>query len=238
MTVVRVMKPEGEKRFREYIATVRENPSATRPDLSTSPYSVEFGSRIEVDEPVSFNSKLELAGYINEKFKDADIQREIVIGESGMWTWLAYFWFDQLTCDPQTGCQKIREEAKYICTKDYRDYYRHLVAGPYSIYSLYGSRLSKIFLYSPVYEHNDFIEQIASRQFLISNLSLIEVLYCLYWDENMKRPKIGAQSRKKPGNLRRFIKVIQQFELTYHIYSLSAQEIINLLPQEFDEWKM
>jgi len=238
MIAVRIMMPEGESKFREYITALRENASAACPDLNIEPYSSEFSPHIEVDSDISFNSKLELAEYINEKFRKTDVKREKIIGENGLWTWLAYLWFDPLTCfDSSTGNRIIREEAKYICSSDYRDYYRHLVAGPYRIYSLHGSDFSKIFLYSPIHEHNDFIEQIASRQFLISHPNLIEVLFRLYWDESKEKPKSGAQSRGKPGTLRRFVKVIQQFELTYDVYSLSAEEIIRLLPEEFNKWK-
>ena len=238
MIIVRIMMPEGESKFREYITALREEPSTTCPYLNIEPYSMEFIPHIEVDRDISFNSKMELAEYINEKFNEADIRREEITGESGLWTWLAYLWFNSLTCfDPSRGNRIIREEAKYICSSDYRDYYRHLVAGPYSIYSLHGPELSKIFLYSPTHEHNDFIEQIASRQFLISHPNLVEVLFRLYWDNSRERPKSGAQSRNKAGTLRRFVKVIQQLELTYDVYSLSAEEIIHLLPEEFNKWK-
>jgi len=230
--------PEGESKFIEYITALRKVPSATCPDLNIEPYSKEFSPYIEVERDISFNSKMELAEYINGKFDKAGVRREEIIGKSGLWTWFAYLWFDSLTCfDSRAGNRSIREEAKYICSSDYRDYYRHLVAGPYYIYSLHGSGLSKIFLYSPIHEHNDFIEQIASRQFLISHQNLIEALFRLYWDNKKVRPRSGAQSRNRAGTLRRFVKVIQQLELTYDVYSLSSEEIIRLLPDEFNEWK-
>jgi len=238
MIIVRVMTPEGESKFREYITALKGDLSAARPDLNIEPYSKEFSPVVEIDNEIHFDSKMELAEYVNKEFRRVGIRRETIINESGLWTWLAYLWFDLLTCfDPSTGSRRIREVAKYICSSDYRDYYRHLVAGPYSIYSLYGPDLSRIFLYSPVDEHNDFIEQIASRQFLISHQNLIEVLFSLYWDESRRKPKSGAQSRNKPGTLRRFVRVIQQLELTYDIYSLSKNEIIRLLPDEFNKWE-
>jgi hypothetical protein len=233
----RALSVDGEKKFKEYISTVRENLSVPRPNLNSAPFSIEFIPELHIEESISFNSKAELARYIQEQICRWGLKRENVIDKNLFWSWLAYIWFDQLTLfDPDTGYRIIKEEAKYVCSRDYRDYYRHLVAGPYLILSLLGPRLSRIFLHSPVYEHNDFIEQIASRQFLITHPNLIEVVDLLYWDENKSRPKQGAQSRNKLGNLRRFIKVIQQLELTYDIYSLSKDDIVHILPDEFRDW--
>ena len=238
MIPLRIMLFEGEGEFRNYINRIRDNPFTPRPDLDNPPYSQEFSPRVMIDESHTFRSKMEMAEYLDRTFTQSGVRREDVIGKDGLWTWLAYLWFDTLTdFNPETGSRRLREEAKYICSRDYRDYYRHFVAGPYSIYSLHGPNLSKIFLHNPVYELNDFNEQFASRQFLISHKNLTEAFKLLYWDEQNDKPKRGAQSKRRPGHHIRFVKVIQQFELTYDIYSLSAQEIIDLLPEEFAAWK-
>lgn len=238
MISLRIMSQTGEDKFREYIKSLRNNSLAPCPDdLNNHPYSEEFYPKIQVDESKVFATKMDLAQYLDGIFSKAGVRREEVLGKNGLWTWLAYLWFNQLThVDDSAGMRKIDEPAKYICSSDYRDYYRHFVAGPYNIYSLHRNNAG-IFLYSPVYEHNDFIEQIASRQFIISHQNLIEAFSILYFDGTSKRPKKGAQSRKRPGNIRRFVKIIQQLELTYDIYSMSAQQIIDRLPHEFKEWK-
>lgn len=236
MIPARIMLPEGENRFRMYINELRQNPMTLRPDLNNPPYSKEFSPRVLFDETRTFNTKMELAEYLHTVFTGVGIHRQNLIGKNGLWTWLAYTWFDQLA-PVKDGSRIIREEAKYICSSDYRDYYRHLIAGPYIIYSLHGSENSLLFLYSPIHEHNDFIEQFASRQFIISHRNIIEAVTKLYLDAGTGKPKVGAQSRNRGGNIRRFVKIIQQFELTYDIYSMSSQQILNLLPHEFDEWR-
>jgi hypothetical protein len=239
MMNLRIMLQEGEQKFKEYIHNLRANPHYQRPDLNTEPFSKEFSPVISIDKTRQFNSKMELAEYLQSCFEGAGLKREDVLPLNGLWTWLAYIWFDQLApiTNPATGERVIREDAKYICSSDYRDYYRHLVSGPYSIYSLHGADNSNIFLYSRVNEHNDFIEQFASRQFIISHKNIVEAIHRLYFDCQRRQPKKGAQSRKKLGNIRRFVSVIQQFELTYDIYTMSADSILKLLPSEFDEWK-
>jgi len=239
MMNLRVMLPEGERKFREYIHNMRTNPRYQYPELSNEPFSKEFLRVISIDEKKHFESKMELAEYLHNCFKVANLKREDALQQNGLWTWLAYVWFDQLApiTNSATGERNIKEDAKYICSSDYRDYYRHLVSGPYSIYSLHGTENSRIFLYSRVYEHNDFIEQFASRQFIISHKNIVEAIRTLYFDCQKGKPKKGAQSITKPGNIRRFVSVIQQFELTYDIYTISPERILDLLPDEFKNWK-
>lgn len=238
MIPLRTMLVEGESEFGNYIKQIRNNPSTLRPDLDNAPYSQEFSPRVMIDESHTFRSKMEMAEYLDGILTQAGVRREDVIGKNSLWTWIAYLWFDQLApVDEVTGKRQIRERARYICSSDYRDYYRHLVAGPYDIYSLHGNN-SRVFLCSPVYKLNDFIEQIASRQFIISHPNLIEAFSILYFDRASGRPKMGAQSRRRAGNIRRFVKIIQQFELTYDIYSMSPEQIIDLMSEEFSEWRL
>lgn len=237
MIPVRIMLKDGEQIFREYIQSLRRNPNSDRPDLDKEQYSKEFNPKIEVEENKSFNSKLDLAKYLEERFNKANVGRNDILGENGLWTWLAYCWLNQLAPSTDDGSREIREDARYICNDDYRDYYRHLIAGPYSIYSLHGEENSRLFLCSPVNKHNDFIEQFASRQFIISSKKIVQAISELYFNQEEKKPKTGVLSRNKKGNIRRFIRIIQQFELTYDIYNMEPEEIKNLLPDEFNEWK-
>lgn len=237
MIRIRIMLSDGENEFRKYINDLRRGLPSVYPDLNDSIYSKDFDFDIYIEEGKKFKSKLELAQYLVGLFASKNLRREDVIGNNGLWTWLAYIWFDQLSTRVDTGKRIIREDERYVCSSDYRNYYRHLIAGPYNIFSLHGRDNSLLFLYSPVNEHNDFIEQVASRQFMISYNNLIETLSRLYLDREKMRPKKGAQSRKKGGSLRRFINFIQQLQLTYDIYSMSSEKIIEHLPEEYDEWK-
>ncbi|RLI76483.1 hypothetical protein DRP05_12820 [Archaeoglobales archaeon] len=241
MIPLRIMLSEGEDQFRKYIQQVKIDSSISRPDLNQNRYSKEFSPKIEVEEKVSFESKFDLAKYLYDLFDKAGVTRKDVLKEKGLWTWLAYLWFDQLTNDLKNI---LKREEYYICTEpsNYRRYYLHLVASPYIIYSLfinsrYGVHISMPFLYNEVWKSNDFAEHVAPNQFIISHENLVDTIYKLYYDESKNRPKKGVTDRNKPGSIRRFVKVIRQFELTYDIYSMTSDQIIELLPSEFDFWK-
>ncbi len=236
MIYLRFFSEEGIDRFRTHIQSVKENPHTPLPDLNSEPYSHEFQPRMKIDETKLFTTRMEMAEYLISSFEEAGIGRNAVIRRSDLWSWLSYLWFDQL-CPVENGSRRLKETARYICSSDYTDYYRHYVAISYDIYSIHGEAKSKLFLYGPLYLHNDFIEQFASRQNIIANSDLVEVAYRLYWDTSLDRPKRGVQSKNKPGNHRRLLKIIEQFELTYDIYSMASNEILSLLPAEFNVWK-
>jgi hypothetical protein len=230
------MLQEGEQKFREYIHNLKTNPLCQRPDLNSEPFSKGFSPVISIDETRQFNSKMELAEYLQDCFAGAGLKREDVVPLNGLWTWLAYIWFEQLTNQRRNI---LKREEHYICPtpSNFRRYYIHLVAPLYVIYSLHNLPFSRLFLYNPPWEINDFTERVATNQFLISHKNIVEAIYKLYFDPQRRQPKRGAQSRTKPGNIRRFVSVIQHFELTYDIYTMSADRILNLLPSEFDDWK-
>ena len=236
MINLRIMLPEGEQKFREYINKLKTDPSTPRPDLNNKAFSEEFSPVVSVDEARQFNSKVELAEYLHKCFERTGLKRENILPLNGLWTWLAYIWFEQLTNQRRNI---LKREEHYICNSpsNFRRYYIHLVAPLYAIYSLHNLPFSMLFLYNPPWEINDFTERLAANQFLISHRNIVEAIYRLYFDSQRQQPKRGAQSKTEPGCTRRFVKVIQQLELTYDIYSMSAEAIINLLPSEFDNWK-
>lgn len=66
----------------------------------------------------------------------------------------------------------------------------------------------------------DVSGRFASRMQLISNRALVQAVDKLYFDpgsEGAGRPKRGALTRTRPGNLRRLVTVVQQLDLTYDL---------------------
>lgn len=237
MTEIRVLADRGTELVRDYLAGVKTDPKKSPPldKLSHSPWSSEFTPHIEV-ESLPAKSRVEIGKYLVELFKKSGVDRKELLNNPGVWSWLALLWFDSLCPVEADGTRRVRESARYVCSTHYTDYYRHLVASSWDIYYLYADK-ARLFLWTPLHTHNDFIEQLASRQNIITNKGLIEAFDRLYWDLKANRPKSGAQSRRKPGNFRRLLSFIKQIDLTYDLHAMSADEIIALLPTEYDAWK-
>ena len=131
-------------------------------------------------------------------------------------------------------------DCRHILEPGYPNGHRHLLAGPYLVYSLYGlgEDLSRLLLWTPLHVESQFHNELAGRQTLITNKGLLHAADKLYFDKSDNKPKRGALMEKNsPGTLLRFINIVQQLDLTYDLYSMSGEEILALLPPEFDKWK-
>ena len=128
---------------------------------------------------------------------------------------------------------------RHILEPGYRYGHNHLIAGAYLVYSVYGlnETLSKLLLYTPLHSESKFHHQLAQRQSIITNKGLMEAADLLYFSEPKEKPKSGALAQNKAGTLFRFIDIIQQLDLNYDLYSMTGDEVLQLLPAEFDRWK-
>jgi hypothetical protein len=157
----------------------------------------------------------------------------------GLWAWLTLFHFDQVCPKKQANTRKpFKEEYRYIpASSNFQKYYRHLLFGPYVVYRAHKdtSQNAMCLLAGPVHVTNDIIEQLASRNELVSNPSVVEAATRLYIDSVSGDFKKGAKGSGK-GSPRRFHKVLEQFDLTFDIYGSTADRIIELLPKEFDRF--
>ena len=134
------------------------------------------------------------------------------------------------------GGESLADHSRWIpeTTTSWR-YYRHLLAGPYRIYSAHRGDPSRaiLVLCGPLGKPGDIVEQLASRLEYITNPSILEAAATLYFDHGRRKPKSGAASRNGKGTIRRFIDVIGQFDVTWDLYSLNPGSILKMLPSEF-----
>jgi hypothetical protein len=72
---------------------------------------------------------------------------------------------------------------------------------------------------------------------MIACLPIVQMTIKLYWDPNTNRWKDGASATEGPGVILRLMEVLGQFDLTYDLHSLTADQLYNMLPKEFDRFK-
>jgi len=236
MKELRCLSEPGRVAFTDYLQRIRQGASEEPPvaELSREPFSIEFLPLVQVDESLVFPTRYQMGEYLNTVLKGID--RNTLLANQGIWDYLTLLWFNQV-CPQNEGQRSIRENARYIVSPDRTDYYRHLVLCAWELYSLHGI-YSRLFLECPPHIHNDWTEQLASRQEIITNKALIEAADRLYWDKNQQRPKTGATDRNRPGNVRRLVLVMRQLDLTYDLHAMSVDEIVSLLPpREFRRWR-
>ena len=80
------------------------------------------------------------------------------------------------------------------------------------------------------------MEQIASRLELVTNKAIMSIATELYIDEETDLPKRGAGG-KSGGSPRRLADIFNQFDLTWDLYYMDKDHILQMLPAEFDRFR-
>ncbi len=234
MTTLRRLNAKGIAEFRSFLARIRageefqQSPAVLYVDSTSEPLSKEI--RIDAKR---FKRKYDAAKYLHELLAPMDSPSLMI--DEGLWSWLALFYFDQLSPVGSDGKRRPREDYHYIPVKGGFRSDRHLLSGPYKLYAMHSER-SRLLLHPPLHEHGQFVYDLGWRRDLITNRGLVEAIDSLYWNAKGKRPKRGATTASSAGNLRRFISVIQQLDFNYDLFGMTGPEIVALLPAEFEAW--
>lgn len=230
----------GVETFRTYLDNLRVGYNDAPPyDLLTNPkasHPVKGAGRIALRK---FETRLDVAHYFDEAL--AEIEADNIENDVRLWSWLSLFYFDHVCPPDRMGKRKPGRDYRHIPEPGYRYGHRHLIGGAYLVYTVYGlgEDISKLLLYTPPHIESQFNHELATRQSFITNKGIMEAAFLLYFDPSIKKPRRGAQLKKSaPGTLYRFIDVIQQLDLNYDLYSMTGDEIISILPAEFDKWKV
>jgi hypothetical protein len=238
MAYLRKLNEHGIERMRAFLVELELNPATPVPlgilsDLATSE---ELPVNLSVEQR-RFGSRMAAAEYLYGVFSSlggGGLDRD-----PGVWAWLSLLYFDELCPKRKDGSRKLREVARLIASGHAFRYYRHLLAGPYLIFKAFreNPETAKIVLSGPLDTISDFIEQLASRQDFVQNKAVIGAATALYFDEHTGKPKRGAADTKhSPGTLRRFVDIINQFEPTWDLYSMTAKQLVAKLPHEFSSY--
>lgn len=193
-----------------------------------------MGISIEI---IPFKDRFHAAAHLHAALEPIGSHPDLII-DSGLWTWLALAWLDELA-PAVLGVRRLRARPRWVlAADDYTRYYRHLLAGPYRIYvaHLENPERARAVLATDVAKPGEVVEQFASRQNLVTSPGVMDSLTHLYYDAVTQKLRRGASS-KGSGSSRRFADLLQQLDLTYDIYEMSVGEILSLLPQEFDKFK-
>jgi hypothetical protein len=118
---------------------------------------------------------------------------------------------------------------------NHRTRYRHLVRTAWSLVRVHGNAAHFI-LTGPLHVHGEAAEQLGAYQDVITCKPLIAAIASLAWDVERARLKRGFGG-SGPGSARRVHVVASQFRLTYDLDSMRPEQILTLLPREFDRFR-
>jgi hypothetical protein len=231
-TPIRRLNEKGLKFFQDYIGRIAGGEKNDPPIaiLTDDNWSESVDLNLDVDGSRTFTTRYEMGEYLVQLFDG--INPQVVIADTGLWSWLALLWFNQLCPAKADGSRKPSKPYNYILSPNYNHRPRHALRTTWQLVSGYGEAAHFLLSKGPN-ERGELLEQLAARQFFIGCKGIIETASQLYSDPARNTFKVGSTSQKRRGNIRRYINYLQQLELTYDLYTLPRNEIINMLPAEY-----
>lgn len=240
MSEIRRFTDAGLSATREFLNSLRLGSEVDVDELLTSDAHTVLMSSDVAFEVKSFEDRQEAAEFFHELLQPLTAHYQDLERDAGLWTWLSLKWLDVLApIDPLTGRRLVRQTERYVLRPhDFQTYYRHYLSGPYRIYKAHYDDVSRVraVLATPVTSPGEVVEQIASKQDIISNASLMGAVTALYVDPITNRLKRGSGG-SGGGSPRRLSDVLYQFDQTWDTSAMQPEEIISLLPAEFDRFK-
>lgn len=205
-------------------------------DIADPTLSELYPIGVQIDESTTFASRIQCAEYLYSAFGDGRIEN--VEQELFLWGWLAAVYFNQLCPPDGNGVRKVGQRARYLPSTDYTTRYRHLLLGPYRIYQSHAGDPDKALaaLTGRVDTPGELAEQLASRVEVIATPSIVGAATLLYIDPDSRLPRRGAAGAGR-GSVRRFGRILRQYDVTWDLAGMTPEAIVARLPGEFDRFR-
>lgn len=232
--IVRQFNDEGIRGVRSFLAAGRDDPAL--------PVPRELLGNDQLTEIITPYLKLESRHLVTKADAASFLVRVLeplpdkAVGENaGLWTWLSLFFFDEVC--PRRGERRIiKNDYHYVFEpKNARHVYRHLLYISWRVSRIAGDH-NRLFLQSSLSTLDLVTTEVMSRLFLTRIPCIFEVLDRLYWDKDRGKARAGIVDGRttRPGDLRHRLPLrIRQLEKTYDLLSLDADQMIELLGDEF-----
>ena len=181
-----------------------------------------------------FKNSYELAVHIDTALKNYKYYE--ITNDNKLWDWLALIFFDKIFVP-----EKMRGyfNYRYVLDFDWRFSMRHLIRGPWWAVNRYGES-GKIFTYTSTYQQNDALEQFIKVNHMREMVVVPDIAMKLYFNKKENRAIQGVfkvQKKIKPGSFSRLKDKISHFSKVMNLWEMNSDEIIKILPPEFDQFK-
>jgi len=253
MTKIKALNETGIKAFHQLIDKRRAGKDSPINEILSNQSNLEATHFTgEIDPERIFKDRYELAVYLSSILKEFDdhtedygLENRDKYGKSaGLWSWFALVYFDQLVKPSNKG----HEHYVFRPHKGLENY-RHSIFTPFKTYKRW-QKDSRVFFGSKIDTMGQIWESALSRDYLMSSSTAVRLMIYLYSDlENHGIAKSGASSQPskailkngKPsgagyGSVERFSTVFKRLKLTYHVQSLSPEDLLELMGSEFKQW--
>lgn len=185
-------------------------------------------SDLELELP---QTRLDLARTLDSYIGDqGDYEKES--RNPDFWNWLAAHLMKSVI----EGGDKVGDRKRWLYTQGSSSEYRHIFASAHQTFSSHRENLDSVMglLCQELGTFGEVLEQILATRALAGSVGA-QLASAIYFDPILGKNKAGAGG-KGPGSARRLVAFLNQIRLTVDIKSMSVNELINLLPPEFDHF--
>ena len=154
----------------------------------------------------------------------------------GLWAWLSFVLRDQVYPRQKGGQRKLMDVHRWYPASidDYQKGQRHLVRMPVLLLSSFGCNSDHL-LHGKPSVPGEVREQLTSQQDMF-HLTIQAAARKLYFDDQTGKLHSGSGG-KGGGSSRRFAQVRKQLDVTWDLFALTPDQLIEKLPKEFDRYK-
>ncbi|WP_129135672.1 hypothetical protein [Luteimonas sp. YGD11-2] len=242
-TEIRSLNNTGLATFSSWL----EDPSGRAPIqiLNDVAFTEAVDGGYMVDLSRTFATSYHFGEYLAMEVFPSDVDRFSLLANAGMWSWLSLAFINSLLKKGGVGAGKPLAKPHYILQSP-RLAYRLIGRTAWDLVNLHGEA-AKIALGSLRSPWGEMAEQMTARQEIYAHRSFWPVANALYSAPN-GIPKRGATSqrttkaRQDPrnqaglGGVRRLPLTFKQFERTYNLRKMTDEQILALLPKEYQRW--
>ncbi|MEA5669659.1 hypothetical protein VA603_19175 [Stenotrophomonas sp. MH1] len=240
---VAMLNEDGIGMFRMWLKAPAGMPP--REILTDPRFSIVLEEDHEIDLDRRFETTYELGRYLHEEVFGGSVDRLKLRGRHGLWAWISLAMIGSLLRRGRGKTGLPLGEAHYVHAGE-RLGYRLIARTAWEVVCLHGDN-ARLPFSSPASPWGDVAEQMTSRQEIFMHPSFWKVAGVLYLeaDGRVKRGVSAIRSaghRKNPrsrvglGGLRRLAVSFGQFERTYLLRAMTAEQIIGILPREYGAW--
>lgn len=188
-------------------------------------------SNFEISE---WKTSIEMANAVLAAAGSANVRS--LLNQVGLWGWLSFVCRDVVYPRKKDGKRKLGEVWRWYPSDpgDYQKAQRHLIRMPVLLQSAFGEDAEHLLLGSPS-TLGELREQLTSQQDMF-HPSFQRAARLLYLDKTSGKLRRGAAG-KRGGASRRLRQVRRQLDVTWDLFALAPEQIIDKLPKEFDQFK-
>ncbi len=233
---IRKFNSQGNERFEELFWKMKDGEAVSLPEsaLNDPDFTEEVNFVAEIENR-TFESRYDMGKYLTSILSPESIMQ--YHGDTGLWNWISWLWFDQLCQIKSDGSRKdMREMHNYLLSPSWNHRPRHAVRSSWMLASRYGDKIRFMLSKSPS-TRGHIIEVFLGTQFYFNCQGVVKTASRLYTHSTGKTFKRGSTSRVRPGNIERYLKYLNQLELTYDLFSIKQEVLWQMLPQEFEGFK-